>query len=66
MPAHWWVELCLDPLVGREVSSLKVAVSLTRGGCRLRKSLGGLSADGWYCVPAPSVVQPEASQHWCL
>jgi len=37
VPAHWWVELGLGPLVDRVMS---------RGGYGLRKSLGNLSADG--------------------
>ena len=57
MPARWWAELGLGPLVGRAMS---------RGGCELRKSLGSLSADGWGCVPTQLVVWLELSQHWYL
>ena len=46
MPAHWWVELGLGPLVGWAVSR-----DVSTGGPGLRKSLGSLSADGWVCVP---------------
>ena len=59
MPAHWWVELGLGPLVGRVMSR-----GLSRGGCGLRKSLGSLS--GWDCVPALFVVWFEESQRWSL
>ena len=45
------MELGLVPLVGKAV---------------LRKTLNGLSADGWSCVPALLVVWPEAAQHWSL
>ena len=59
MPAHWWVELGLLPLVGRAISR-----GVFRGGYGLRKALSSLSADGWGYVPALLVVWPEASQHW--
>ena len=61
MPAHWWMELGLGPLVGRTMLR-----DVSRGGCGLRKSLGSLSADGWGCIPILLVVWPEASQHWSL
>ena len=61
VPAQWWVELGLGPLVGRAVS-----MDVSRGGYGLRKPLGSLTADGWDCVPAQLVAWPEASQHWCL
>ena len=44
-PAHWKVDLSLGSLVGRTVSK-----DMLRGGNKLRKSLGSLSADGWSCV----------------
>ena len=58
VPAHWWVELGLGPLVGRAVSR-----GVFRGGCRLRNTFLSLSDDGWGFVPALLVVWPEASQH---
>ena len=57
MPAHWWMELDLDPLVGRAISK-----DMSSSGCRLRKSLGSLSAEEQGCVPTQLVVWPEASQ----
>ena len=42
VPAHWWVELGLVPLVSRAMSR-----GMFRGGCELRTTLGSLSADGW-------------------
>ena len=39
---------------------------VSRGPCGFRKSLGGLSADGWGCVPALLVVWPEVSHYWNL
>ena len=44
MPAHWWVQLGLVPVVGRAMSS-----GVFRGGCELCTALGSLSADGWGC-----------------
>ena len=61
MPAYWWVELSLDPLVGMAISR-----GMYRDGYELKNSLGILSADRWGCVPALLVVWPEASQHWSL
>ena len=61
VPAHWWVELGLVPLVGRAVSG-----GVFRGGCELSMTLGSLSADRWGCVPTLLIVWPEASQHWSL
>ena len=61
LPAHWWVELDLGPLVGRAMSR-----GMSRGDCGLRKSLGNLPVDGWGCVPGLLVVWPEAFQHWRL
>ena len=58
MPAPSWVELGLDPVVGRAESR-----GVSRGGCGLRKTLDSLSADGWGCVPTQFVVRAEASQH---
>ena len=51
VPAHWYMELGLVPLVS---------------SCGLRKTLGRMSADGWGCVPTVLVVWPEASQNWSL
>ena len=61
MPAHWWVELGLVPLVDRAMSR-----GVFRGSCGLRKTLGSLSADGWGCVLTVLVVWSEASRHWSL
>ena len=58
MPAHWWMELGLGPLVGSSMSR-----GVSRGGCGLRKPLSSLSADGWGCVPTQLAVWLEASQH---
>ena len=56
VPVHWLVEVGLNCLVSRVVSR-----GMSRSGCRLRKSLGSLSAGGWGSVPAQLVVWPEAS-----
>ena len=61
VPAHWWVELGLVPLVGRAMSG----VCLLSSGL-LWKTLSSLSADGWGCVPTLLVVWPDSSQHWSL
>ena len=61
MPAYWWVELGLVPLVGRAVSR-----GVFIGGCELSMALGTLSADGWVCVSILLVVWPEALQRWSL
>ena len=45
MPAHWWLELCLFPLVVRAMSR-----GVFRGIFGLRTTLGSFSADGWFCV----------------
>ena len=58
VPAHWWVELGLIPLVGRAVSR-----GVLRAGSGFRMTLGNLSADGWGCVPTLLVVWPE---HGCF
>ena len=47
MPARWWVEVVLGPLVGKGMSWC-----MSRGGCGITASFGGLSADGWASVPA--------------
>ena len=59
LPAPWWVELGLVPLVGRAMSR-----GAFRGDFVLRKTLGRLSADGWGCVPTLFIVWPEVFQHW--
>ena len=59
--APWWVDLGLDPLVGKAMSR-----GVSRGGCGLRKSLGCLSASGQSSVPILLIVWPEVSQHWSL
>ena len=46
LPAHWWVEVSLVPLVGRAVSR-----GVFRCGCGFRTTLSSLSADAWGCVP---------------
>ena len=51
MPAHWWVELGLVPLVGVLYQCVCLA-----GSYRLRKTLGSLYTDGRDCVPAILVV----------
>ena len=61
MPAHWWVELDLVPLMGRVVSR-----SVFRGGCELSMTLGSLSVDGCVFVPTLLVVWPEVAQQWSL
>ena len=61
VPAHWWVELGLVPLVGRAMSE-----DVFSAGCGLRKALSCLSADRWGCFPALLVVWPVVSQHWSL
>ena len=50
VPAHWWVELGLDPLLGMAV--LEDGISVSRGDCGVGKSLSSLSADRWGRVPA--------------
>ena len=46
VPAHWWVELGLVPLMGRAMSR-----GVFSGDCELSATLGSLTADGWGCVP---------------
>ena len=58
MPAHWWVELGLVPLVGRAMSRC-----MSRDDFGLRTTLGSLSVDGWGYGPTLLVVWPEVSQH---
>ena len=61
MPAHWWVELSLGPLVGRaiEVACLEVAV----GSGNL---LANCMLMGGAVFPTLLVVWPEASENWSL
>ena len=59
--ASWWVDLGLDPLVGKAMSR-----GGSRGGCGLRKSLGYLSANGQSSVPILLIVWLEVSQDWSL
>ena len=61
LPAHWWAELVLGPLVGWAGCR-----GVSRGGCGLQKSLGILSADGGVASPAQLVVWPEAVHHYRL
>ena len=56
MPALWWVELDLVPLMGRAMSG-----GAFWGVCELSMTLGSLSADGWVCVPVLLAVWHEAS-----
>lgn len=49
LPAHWWLELDLVPLVGR-------AMSRHVRGSWLKTTLGSLSVNGWGCVPTLLVV----------
>ena len=56
MPALWWVELVLLPLMGRAVSGV-----VFWGVCEVSTALGGLSADGCVCVPV-SLVWHEVWQ----
>ena len=58
VPACWWVELGLV-LLGWAVSKMCL-----RGGCRLKKTFGNFSVDGWVCVSSLLVIWPEASQPW--
>ena len=51
VPACWWVELGLIPLVDQAVSR-----GVFRGGCGFRMTLGSLSADEGVCVPTRLVV----------
>lgn len=51
MPASWWLELILSPLVGGSLS-----LGVIRGNYVSVGSLGSLFADGWGCVPSWSVV----------
>ena len=53
MPAFWWVELDLFPLMGSAASG-----GVFWGVYGFSMSLGSLSADGWVCVPVLLVV-------WC-
>ena len=59
--AHWWVELCLVPLVGRPMSR-----GMFWGVCELSMTLGSLSAGGLGCVPILLVVRGEAFCPWSL
>ena len=56
MPAFWWVELSLFPLMGRAMSG-----GVFWGVCELSMTLGSLSVDGWVCVPALFVVWSEVT-----
>ena len=56
MPAFWWVELSLFPLMSRAMSG-----AVSWGVCELSMTLGSLCADGWVCVPVLFLVWCEAS-----
>ena len=56
MPVFRWMRLDLVFLVGRTVSS-----GVFWGVCGLIMILGGLSANGWGCVPVLLVVWHGAS-----
>lgn len=51
VPVHWWLELCLGPLVGRAMSRV-----MSRGGCGLRKYLDSLLVD----------THQVGCSSWCL
>ena len=51
MPVFWWMRLDLVFLVGRTASG-----GVFWGVCYLIMILGGLSSNGWGCVPALLVV----------
>ena len=57
MPAHWYRELILIPLVGGALSLDGISC-----GCVPKGSLGSLFTDGWGCDPTWVVVCPGASQ----
>ena len=57
MPAHWYVELILIPLVCGALS-----LDGIRGSCVPEGSLGSLFTEGWGCDPTWIVVCPGASQ----
>ena len=57
MPAHWYVELILIPLVGGALSLSEIG-----GGSVPRRFLGSLFTDGWGCDPTWIFVWPGASQ----
>ena len=57
MPAHWYVELILIPLVGGAFSLGEI-----RGSCVPGVSLGSLFTDGWDCDLTWIVAWPGASQ----
>ena len=56
MPACWWVELSLVPLVGRAMVRGGI-----RGSCVPRRTSGSLSVDGKIFVLALFVVWSRAS-----
>ena len=56
MPAFWWIELDLVPLMGRGTS-----VGVFWGVRELSMTLGSLSANGWGCVTLLLVVWHEVS-----
>ena len=56
MPAHWWVELILIPLVGGAYS-----LDGIRGICVPEGSLGSLFTEVLGCDPTWIVVCPGAS-----
>jgi len=58
MPAHWWVELILIPLVGGALS-----LGGIRGSWVPEGSLGSLFTKGRGCDFTWIVVCPGASQH---
>ena len=41
VPAHWWVELGINPLV-----AMAMAMDMSRGSCGLRNPLASASANG--------------------
>ena len=56
MPAFWWIELSLFPVMSRAVSG-----GVFWGDCEISMTSGSLYADGWVCVPLLFVVWCEAS-----
>ena len=61
VPAHWWVNLALGPLVGKAMSR-----GVFGSNCELRVTSGSLSDDGWGCIPTLLVISPKVSQQRSL
>ena len=63
--ASWWGCAGACPLVGRTGSWPSGEQGPCQGTC-LEVAVGSLSADGWGCIPALSVVWPEAGAYRLL